>query len=177
YCKSKMVDLLLESGCAAYLEFQKLKDSLMIWTGEERGGNASGSKIARSPLRVTDTLTVPVTRQQIFKHKKLSLLEKRQLMKFITTSANLSPNLAFQSAAAVGTDTYNSVEEKQDCKILQDPVSELDLTALPSRLLDGLKYAVCLDLNEDNWRANKSVRLQNRLTQFVQSLQVYDSDG
>ncbi|KAF4674302.1 hypothetical protein FOL47_009454 [Perkinsus chesapeaki] len=166
YCKSKMVDVLLESGCATYLEFQKLKDTLMIWT--EPTDDAS--------LRVSDTLTVPVTRQQIFKHKGLSLLEKRQLMRFLTSSANLPPTLAFQSAAAVGTDTYNSVEEKQDSKIVNE-ASELDLSSLPKRLLDGFKYAVCLDVNEDDWQKNKSRELHQRLIQFVESLRVYDSDG
>ncbi|KAF4716997.1 hypothetical protein FOZ63_008850, partial [Perkinsus olseni] len=177
YCKSKMVDLLLESGCAAYLEFQKLKDTLMVWTAPEGGESSSDGKNARSQLRVSDTLTVPVTRQQIFKHKGLSLLEKRQLMKFLTSSANLPPTLAFQSAAAVGTDTYNSVEEEQDSKILLDQAAELDLSTLPSRLLDGFKYAVCLDVDENDWSNNKSVELQRRLIQFVESLQVYDSDG
>ncbi|KAF4750078.1 hypothetical protein FOZ62_024193, partial [Perkinsus olseni] len=177
YCKSKMVDLLLESGCAAYLEFQKLKDTLMIWTAPEGGEISSDGKNARSQLRVSDTLTVPVTRQQIFKHKGLSLLEKRQLMKFLTTSANLPPTLAFQSAAAVGTDTYNSIEEEQDSKILLDQAAELDLSTLPSRLLDGFKYAVCFDVDENDWSNNKSVDLQRRLIQFVESLQVYDSDG
>ncbi|KAF4722465.1 hypothetical protein FOZ62_029897 [Perkinsus olseni] len=177
YCKSKMVDLLLESGCAAYLEFQKLKDTLMIWTAPEGGESSSDGESAKSQLRVSDTLTVPVTRQQIFKHKGLSLLEKRQLMKFLTTSANLPPTLAFQSAAAVGTDTYNSIEEEQDSKILLDQAAELDLSTLPSRLLDGFKYAVCLDVDEGDWSNNKSVELQRRLIQFVESLQVYDSDG
>lgn len=68
-CRGDFVDTLVRSGVARYLEFKMLSSS-----------NCCDQAAPFAPLRV------PCSKAEVFKTKALSLLEKRQLMKFLQYS-------------------------------------------------------------------------------------------
>jgi len=93
-CGGPMVDALRSSGVASYLEFKPI--NLHAY---HEGGDADVS----APLR-----RVPCTKGDIFKSSAISLVEKRQLMKFLQScaamQATLEPHIPLPPQAAAAPD-------------------------------------------------------------------------
>ena len=83
-CGGPMVDALRSSGVAAYLEFKPI--ALHAY---HEGGNKS----FESPLADSLVRRVPCTKGDIFKSSTISLIEKRQLMKFLQSCAAMQGTL------------------------------------------------------------------------------------
>mmetsp|Transcript_66175 Transcript_66175/g.123518 ORF Transcript_66175/g.123518 Transcript_66175/m.123518 type:complete len:631 (-) Transcript_66175:79-1971(-) len=163
--RSDLVDVLIESGVARYLEFQGLR--------------------AAKVLTSSGLATVPITKSEIFQDPVLSLPEKRALMRFITSMMPFVGSLAFESPAQLGVDRVRHVSAPADPSAVN--LGNLDYDSswqtfleqqhLSSRLQDFLTYAICLwdgvatPSGQDGRSAGLTVRdgLKN-LGRFVSSL-------
>merc|ERR1719331_2247774 len=94
FSRSSLVDVLVESGVARYLEFQGLKSARVLSTD--------------------GLLSVPMTKSEIFQDPVLTLPEKRTLMRFITSMMPFVGSLAFNSPAQLGVDQAAKVEGPSD---------------------------------------------------------------
>jgi len=130
--RSDLVDVLIESGVARYLEFQGLR--------------------AAKVLTSAGLATVPITKSEIFQDPVLSLPEKRALMKFITSMMPFVGSLAFESPAQLGVDRVRHVSGPTDPSAVNLGNIDFDSSwqafleqqRLSSRLQDFLTYAICL---------------------------------
>lgn len=127
--RSQLVDVLVESGVARYLEFQGLQSARV--------------------LTPQGLVSVPLTKSEIFQDPVLTLPEKRLLMRFITSMTPLS--LSFQSAAQVGVDQAGKVQQPAAGGGALEGVDPdepwpqfLDKQKLSKRLQEFLTYAICL---------------------------------
>lgn len=132
YGRSDFVDVLVESGVSRYLEFQGLKSAKV--------------------LTKTGLVSVPMTRSEIFQDTLLTPIEKRLLMRFITSMSPIVGSLAFQSPAQLGTDQAGKVSGPSDPALSSiegvDPnepwTQFLEKQKLTPRLQEFLTYAICL---------------------------------
>lgn len=132
--RSEIVDVLIESGVARYLEFQGLKSARV--------------------LTATGLVSVPLTKSEIFQDPQLTLAEKRMLMKFITSMSPFVGSLAFQSAAQLGSDQAWKLQGPSDSEPVPQALVGVDMSApwvkfletqkLSVRLQEFLTYAICL---------------------------------
>lgn len=68
FCRGSFVDALIEADVAKYLTFQTMSETMTLYRkGEED----------------VEALSVPCSKSEVFKSKKLRVVEKRQLMKFL----------------------------------------------------------------------------------------------
>jgi len=70
FCRGQCVDVLAESGVSRYLEFQTMDGTFYCPSSNDNGG-------------AIDTLLVPQSKSQVFASGTLSMVEKRQLMRFL----------------------------------------------------------------------------------------------
>lgn len=130
--RSDLVDVLIESGVARYLEFQGLKTAKVL---TEQG-----------------LASVPLTKSDIFQDPVLTLPEKRALMRFVTSTAPFAGSLAFTSPAKLGVDQARKVPAPSEptAGVLEgtDPEEPfqvfLERQKLSRRLQEFLMYAICL---------------------------------
>eukprot|EP00929_Paragymnodinium_shiwhaense_P049075 TRINITY_DN24769_c1_g2_i1.p1 TRINITY_DN24769_c1_g2~~TRINITY_DN24769_c1_g2_i1.p1 ORF type:complete len:722 (-),score=166.17 TRINITY_DN24769_c1_g2_i1:72-2237(-) len=127
-----MVDVLVESGVARYLEFQGLKAARIL---TDKG-----------------LMSVPLTKSDIFQDPLLTLPEKRMLMKFITSMSSFAGSLAFSSPAQLGVDNARKVSAPSEP--LPNGLEGMDLgepwanflqkQKLTPRLQEFLTYAIVM---------------------------------
>uniref|UniRef100_A0A0G4FAD1 Rab proteins geranylgeranyltransferase component n=1 Tax=Chromera velia CCMP2878 TaxID=1169474 RepID=A0A0G4FAD1_9ALVE len=157
--RSETVELLIRCGVARYLEFTGLK-SISCLTDE-------GS-----------VHQVPLTKSEIFKDSRLTLVEKRLLMKFVTSFG--APSAAFQTPKTLqsGAAVQESPEQQAESVRTGDQeegtgdwdqlLREANLT---ERLRNYLTFGVCMRERSDGvWPASAGL---GRLTDFVSSLGLY----
>ena len=88
YCRGPMVELLIQSGIARYLEFRCLDVVLLFDSENAKNPFKKVCDESTVPTAVTDISdlfqAVPTTKGEIFKTKFISLKEKNRLVKFIT---------------------------------------------------------------------------------------------
>ena len=85
YSKSKLIDLLIQSDVSKYCEF-KLIRRLLTYSFDES-----------EPSKSTRLEQIPTSRSDIFKSTKLSMIEKRLLMKFFSSCVEESSELPSES--------------------------------------------------------------------------------
>jgi RAB protein geranylgeranyltransferase component A len=102
-----LIDALVRSGVARYGAF-KLLDAVGMYRGTTPNGSGSGDDDGNDK---GDVATIPASKEDVFKSKALSLVEKRRLMKFLQFAAGdfepsgallHAPFAAFLSAPDVG---------------------------------------------------------------------------
>jgi RAB protein geranylgeranyltransferase component A len=70
--RGPLISTLISSGVSKYVSFRIL-DSVSIWQEQEQGGG--------------NVRRVPGSKEQVFKDKEVSLMDKRRLMKFLMFAA------------------------------------------------------------------------------------------
>lgn len=70
--RGPLISTLIDSGVSKYVSFRML-DSVSVWSADTTGGGGGGGGVRR----------VPGSKEQVFKDKDISLMEKRRLMKFL----------------------------------------------------------------------------------------------
>jgi len=154
FSKSDFIDVCIESSVHRYLEFQGLKTALTVYSGDH-------------------FTPIPTTKSEIFQNKELTLLEKRLLMKFITS---ISKSFAYQTPATLGRDSWNEArQKKKEEEERVDGEEEtgswadwLEKYQLTQRLKDFLTYGLCLA--QEELTATEGLK---RLKQFTESLAIY----
>ncbi|CEL97118.1 unnamed protein product [Vitrella brassicaformis CCMP3155] len=171
YCRSDLVDILLRSGVSRYLEFKGM-EGLFTWSDG-------------------DWFRLPFSRSDIFQSSALSLIEKRLLMKFLTSLTAAQSSAAFHTpkalqgrdlptastaAAAAASDTDNEAEDSGDGG---DESGVLDGTwfeymgshQLTDRLQSLMTYGVCMgEERHPQWTARQGV---DRVERIIRSLGIY----
>ncbi|KAI8907199.1 GDP dissociation inhibitor-domain-containing protein [Gorgonomyces haynaldii] len=136
--RGDMIELIIQSGASGYLDF-RLLEGLYFYQ---------------------DTLQkVPSSKEDIFAHQQLTLIEKRKLMKFLTSSLQQMPS------------GDNQIEEQQ---IDKDFEQHLEESGIKEKWRSVIKSALVLELN------NKRLTLvegMQRLKRHLSSVGRYGKSG
>lgn len=92
YCDDPFVECLLRSGAHKYFEFKPIEAAYFVEAPH-----------IQSDDRISEGCEIPSSRQAIFRHPDLSLLEKRQLTRFISSVMSEASAFALTHSSGVNT--------------------------------------------------------------------------
>ncbi|CAD7971814.1 unnamed protein product [Amoebophrya sp. A25] len=212
FTNGRFVDLLLQTGVSRYLEFQTLKGNLSLW---DRGSNSnsttssttgatkassieakgittgSGPSSSSSSSSSSSFLRVPCSKAGIFQSKKLSLTEKRSLMKFL----NQASSSAFQSEAKLGKDKHEHAKADNVSHGSEEATSTTSFasflresTTLSARLQQYIIHIVCMDQGpasapSDTRRTRSTAAIMSRedglrrLHRFAEAISLFGTES
>ncbi|XP_059640293.1 rab escort protein 1 isoform X2 [Cornus florida] len=132
YCADSAIGLMLKSGLSQYMEFKSI-EAIFVCDGNGK------------------LLTVPDSREAIFKDQSLGLIEKNRLRRFF--------NLVQEHLGAGGSDGAQNSESRIPEDELESPFAEfLDKIRLPPRIKSIILYAIAMaDHDQDNLEVCKDV--------------------
>ena len=117
--------------------------------------------------------SVPLSKAAIFQSSNLSLLEKRSLMKFLTSHFS-GQSLSLQSAATVGHDRYHETPTEPSLNSpIHNPSSwseSLRASGLTDKLVSIVNHGLCLFESSTEATAASYSAGQARLLSFVKSV-------